>query len=164
MPFTPPCIIFGVQLSFAASRAVWSADDVSLGRAIPDPDNGKVLVVEDDYFAAWQAETSLQEAGFEVVGVVGTAHEAVALAVSEHPDLVVMDIRLRGKGDGIDAARRIRDETGIRCIFATAHLDPETRGRGEAANPVAWLGKPYPGSALVALVRDALKKQGHKPL
>ena len=99
----------------------------------------RLLVVEDEFFLAVQIEDWLLEDGFEVVDVVHTAEEAIAVAVAERPDLVIMDIRLASETDGITAALEILSRTGIRCIFATAFADAATRERGEKAQPFAWL-------------------------
>src|ERR671914_540257 len=64
----------------------------------------RVLLVEDDYFVALELESHLLEAGFVVVGTATTAEEAIVLAASESPELAIMDIRLAGLRDGIDAA------------------------------------------------------------
>jgi two-component system, response regulator PdtaR len=116
----------------------------------------RVLVVEDDFLVAIETENALLDAGFAVVGVAASADEAVKLARQERPDLAVMDIRLLGKRDGIDAAIDIFNETGIRCIFATAHSDAATRGRAQIAQPLGWLSKPYDPAELIQAVRDAL--------
>jgi two-component system, response regulator PdtaR len=75
----------------------------------------RILIVEDDYLAATEIETVLREAGFEVVGVAGSADESLRLVRSESPALVIMDVRLARRGDGVDAALTIFRETGIRC-------------------------------------------------
>lgn len=93
----------------------------------------------------------------EVTGIAATAEQALALARSTLPDLIVMDIRLAGKRDGIDAALDIFNELGLRCVFATAHSDAATRRRAEPARPFAWVSKPYQPSALVRAVTDALR-------
>ena len=116
----------------------------------------RVLVVEDEFFLAVQIEEWLDTAGFEVVDVVYTADEAVAVAAAERPSLVIMDIRLAHDGDGIAAAIDILERTGIRCIFATAFADPPTRQRGEAARPLGWLHKPLTEEALLKSVQSAL--------
>lgn len=116
----------------------------------------RVLVVEDEFFLAVQIEEWLLEDGFEVVDVVHTAEEAVAVAETERPDLVIMDIRLASETDGIAAALDILDRTGIRCIFATAFADGATRERGERARPFAWLRKPFTADALLGAVKAAL--------
>jgi len=116
----------------------------------------RILVVEDDFLIALNTEAALTEAGFEVIGSATTAEEAVALAKAQNPSLAVMDIRLASGRDGIDAARELFKEMGIRCIFATAHDDPHTRKRAEPYAPLGWLAKPYTPTSLVALVAEAL--------
>ena len=81
------------------------------------------------------------------------------MAIHDRPALVVMDIRLAGKRDGIDAAREIFEALGIRCIFATAHDDAETRERAAPYAPYGWLSKPYTMASLVKLVSDHLSKK-----
>lgn len=108
-----------------------------------------VLLVEDDFIVAGELEYWLQEAGFHVLGPAATADDAVRLAVETRPRVVVMDIRLAGVRDGIDAAIQIYRQVGIRSIFATAHSDPNTIERGKAANPLGWVSKPYSAATLI---------------
>jgi DNA-binding NarL/FixJ family response regulator len=115
----------------------------------------RVLIVEDEFFLAVQIEEWLDAAGFEVVDVVYTADEAVAVAAAERPGLVLMDVRLAGDSDGIAAAIDILERTGIRCIFASAFADPPTRQRGEAARPFGWLHKPLTAEVLIKSVKEA---------
>jgi CheY-like chemotaxis protein len=116
----------------------------------------RLLVVEDEFFLAVQIEEWLLDNGLDVVDVVHTAEEAVAVAETERPDLVIMDIRLASETDGISAALDILDRTGIRCIFATAFADAATRERGEKARPFGWLRKPFTADALLGAVKTAL--------
>jgi CheY-like chemotaxis protein len=115
----------------------------------------RLLVVEDEFFLAVQIEEWLLVDGFEVVDVVHTAEEAIAVAEAERPDLVIMDIRLASETDGITAALEILRRTGIRCIFATAFADAATRERGDKARPFAWLRKPVTADALLGAVKAA---------
>ena len=115
-----------------------------------------VLLVEDDYLVANDAEIALSTAGFHVVGVATTAEEAIEMAAAGKPALAVMDIRLAGRRDGIEAALDLFERHGIRCIFATAHDDMNARARAQPSNPLGWLAKPYSMSALVDLVRRSL--------
>ena len=115
-----------------------------------------VLIVEDDFLIAMQTETALTDVGITVVGLAATAEEAVLLARQHEPLLAVMDIRLAGRRDGIDAAGELFRELGIRCIFATAHDDLRTRARAEPFAPLGWLAKPYTMASLIALVRRAI--------
>ena len=121
----------------------------------------RVLVVEDEFFLAVQIEEWLLDNGFEVVDVVHTADEAIAVADTERPDLVIMDIRLASDTDGIAAALEILDRTGIRCIFATAYADAATRERGEKARPFGWLRKPFTADVLLGAVKAALESRDH---
>jgi len=115
-----------------------------------------ILIVEDDFFIASDEEASLENAGYSVCGIAASADEAIALARKHKPALAIMDIRLIGKGDGIDAALTLRRELGLRCVFASAHADEATRKRAEAAEPLAWLAKPYAMNSLVRLVEESL--------
>jgi DNA-binding NarL/FixJ family response regulator len=117
----------------------------------------RILIVEDDYIVSLEIEHALTQAGFVVVGVVGGADAAIAQALALAPTLVVMDIRLRGPRDGIDAATEIYGQTGVRSIFATAHQDATVRDRAKAAAPLGWLAKPYDPDALIELIQEVLK-------
>ena len=116
----------------------------------------RILIVEDDYLVAMEAEVAVVEAGFEAAGIANSAEEAVRLAKSERPTLVVMDIRLIGKRDGIDAALEIFQETGVRCIFATAHHTLATRTRAAPTAPLGWLPKPYSMEDLIDMIKLAV--------
>lgn len=115
-----------------------------------------ILLVEDDFLVGMEVEAGLEEAGYEVAGVATTAEEAVALAGSRRPALVVMDIRLASERDGIDAALEIYRTLGIRSIFASAHVDAQVRARAEPARPLGWVAKPYRVETLLAAVAAAL--------
>lgn len=116
----------------------------------------RILIVEDNYFVAHQCQSALLDAGYDVVDIVETAEQAVEMAVNRRPELVLMDIYLPGKRDGIDAAVEIFRQCGIRSIFATALADPAVKDRAQAARPLAWLAKPFNDRKLVATVQSAL--------
>jgi DNA-binding NarL/FixJ family response regulator len=122
----------------------------------------RVLGVEDDYFVAMEIESTLIEMGCDVVGILATAEDAIDCATRERPDLVLMDIRLAGSLDGIEAATEIYHRIGIRSLFVTAHSDPDTRRRGEAANPLGWAAKPFTSRQLSMSVNAALDSLGSK--
>lgn len=130
-----------------------SESDRSAGRA--GEAIAKILIVEDDHLVAITNEDVLLEAGFEVTGIAASADEAIRMATATIPDLVVMDVTLAGARDGVDAALELFRDRGIRCVFATAHHDAQTRARAAPANPLAWLGKPFLPDALVRTVRRA---------
>jgi DNA-binding NarL/FixJ family response regulator len=128
-------------------RPVYSPHEPAVGRRSDAPRS--VLLVEDDFIVAGELEYWLGQAGFHVLGPAATADDAVRLAIEARPLVVVMDIRLAGVRDGIDAAIQIYRQVGIRSIFATAHSDAHTLERGKAANPLGWVSKPYSAATLI---------------
>jgi two-component system, response regulator PdtaR len=116
----------------------------------------RILVVEDQYFVAIDSELNLRNAGYEVVELATTAKEAVDLAEREHPDLVLMDIRLASSTDGVDAAIVIYERLGVRSIFCSGHADAKVREAAQRARPLGWLDKPYSAGALIEAVQQAL--------
>ena len=118
----------------------------------------RILIVEDDLLIASQMEAALTDAGFQIAGTASTGKEALQLAHSQSPTLVVMDIRLAGDRDGIDTALELFRSHGIRCIFASAYSDQEAQQRAAPAAPIGWLQKPYAMASLVAKVRAAVSE------
>ncbi len=118
----------------------------------------RILLIEDDFLVAAQIEAALIDAGFAIAGVGSSADDAIELASSQRPALCVMDIRLAGARDGIEAAIEIFKAHGIRCIFATAHADSDARVRAEKALPLGWLQKPFSMTSLVVAVSGAVRK------
>jgi len=116
----------------------------------------RILVVEDDFLVASEIEVALGVAGFAVTGVAASAEEAIALGQATRPDLAIIDIRLNGPRDGIDAALTLFRDHAIPCVFATAHADEAVRARAAAASPLGWLQKPYTMPLLIETVRRAL--------
>lgn len=150
----------GMKLASRFAPRMLFARDESSG-AGPSPGAlPRVLIVEDDFLVSGDMEAELIDAGFAVVGIATSAQEAIDLAAAEEPHLVVMDIRLDGPSDGVEAAIAIFRSTGIRSLFASAFHDAETRRRAEPCAPLGWIAKPYPMNALVAAVRDAVRTVG----
>jgi CheY-like chemotaxis protein len=118
----------------------------------------RVLIVEDEPFVAMDAEAIVAGAGYHVVGMAISADEAVAKAEQLAADLVLMDIRLVGRRDGIDAAIEIRNRLNVPCIFVTANSDPLTRARAMQAAPLAFISKPFTAQTLLAAL-DRLAKR-----
>ena len=118
----------------------------------------RILVVADDYLIATEMKIALSDAGFDVAGIAASADEAMEMAESQNPALAVIDVRLGGDRDGIDAAVEIFQKLGIRCIFATAYYDQQSVERARPAMPLGWLQKPYSRASLVNAVRRALEE------
>jgi DNA-binding NarL/FixJ family response regulator len=117
----------------------------------------KILLVEDEVFVAMDAEAILSAAGYEVVATAASADEAVAKAGRFAPDLVLMDIRLIGVRDGIDAAHDIGRLFGTPIIFVTANVDPATHMRAMQARPITIISKPFTPDSLLSAVRNFQK-------
>lgn len=115
----------------------------------------KIVVAEDDFILGHFMRATLEAAGHEVLGVVPTGEEALILALDADPEVVVMDVGLAGKMDGIEAARRLRGRSGCAVIFHTAHSDPDHRPRMLAIRNASILQKPGPLARLVEAVSAA---------
>jgi two-component system, response regulator PdtaR len=109
----------------------------------------RVLIVEDEYFVAMDVETILSDAGCEVVGIATSADAAVAKARQSLPDLILMDIRLQGDRDGIDAATEITRDLKIPIVFVTANPDAVSGARAEHVRAIATVSKPFTREALL---------------
>jgi CheY-like chemotaxis protein len=115
-----------------------------------------VLVVEDEYLIAEGVRLQLEEMGLEVCGVAATAERALELAEMHRPAVVLMDVRLRGGADGVEAALAIHEKVGSKVIFVTGSREPATLVRIEQDHPVAILFKPLFGRQLQTAVEQAL--------
>lgn len=116
----------------------------------------RILIVEDEGIVAFALRMAVEDMGHKVVAISRTGAEAMAVASAERPDLVLMDIRLPGGMDGIEAAESIRHELLIPSIFVTGNTDEETRRRAMAAAPVAYLQKPVEEYLLAEAITQAL--------
>jgi two-component system, response regulator PdtaR len=101
-----------------------------------------VLVVDDEFLIAMGLIAQVEDMGLTVCGSAPTADKAVALARLHRPMLVLMDMRLDGAKDGVDAALIIHEEIGAKVIFITGSQDPSTVGRIHMDHPCAILFKP----------------------
>ncbi|HEX6245706.1 MAG TPA: response regulator transcription factor [Polyangiales bacterium] len=109
---------------------------------VPAGAAARVLVVEDDRLVALDLSSMLTEFGFVVCGTVYSADEAIEAAQRTRPDLVLMDIRLSGPADGIEAAERLRALLGLHVVYLTANSDLSTVERAKATEPYGYVLKP----------------------
>ncbi len=110
----------------------------------------RVLIVEDEFFISLDTDALLRELGHIPVGIAVSAEAAIAMAETHRPDVVLMDIRLSGVGDGIYAAETILSRFGIPSIFVTANTDPVTRQSALAAGGQGFIEKPVSRDRLIA--------------
>lgn len=102
-----------------------------------------VLVVEDESIVSKDIQHSLKKLGYNVVGVSSTGEKAIMLAQSVHPDVVLMDIMLKGDMNGIEAATQIRETCAIPVIFLTAYADESTLAKAKITEPYGYILKPF---------------------
>jgi len=103
----------------------------------------RILIADDEAGILETLRLYLVAVGHEVVGSAGSGDEAIDMAGSLEPDLVLMDIMMPGDIDGIGAATRIKREMGIPLIFITGHSDEVYRERAKSAEPSGYLVKPF---------------------
>ena len=112
----------------------------------------KILIVEDEFILAMSTQLTLQEKGFIVVGITSRGEEAINIARSEKPDVILMDITLAGDIDGLEATNVILEKTTSKVIFLTGNSDESTLERAMKINPAAILHKPVDDAQLIAAV------------
>jgi CheY-like chemotaxis protein len=118
----------------------------------------KILIVEDEHITARALEYSLKDAGYDIVATVSSGEEAIRRVASRQPDLVMMDIGLKGMIDGISAAQRIQAQYDIPVIYLTAYSDPETLKRVMYSNPYGYIVKPFVEEELYDAIEKALRR------
>lgn len=117
----------------------------------------KVMVVEDESLVAADLKYSLNSLGYNVSDVVACGEDAVECARFNKPDVVLMDIRLRGTMDGIDTARRIHEFHDIPIIFMTAYSDSVTLERIKEAKPAGYIFKPLSDFDIQNIFKNTFK-------
>jgi DNA-binding LytR/AlgR family response regulator len=103
----------------------------------------RILVVEDELIVSKDIQQSLIKLGYEIAGASKTAEDALEKAKAEMPDLILMDIMLKGEMNGIEAADIIKKELGIPVIFLTAYADENTINKAKKSEPYGYLIKPF---------------------
>jgi PAS domain S-box-containing protein len=119
-------------------------------------ENGTVLIVEDEGIVAAELQMHIENLGHRVIGIAESAQQAIEVALTKQPELLLVDIRLRGLNDGIDAAVEIRRHIDVAVIFLTAYADEETVNRAKLAMPYGYLVKPIRSEELNTAVKLAI--------
>ena len=119
-------------------------------------EKARILIVEDEAIIAMEIESQLQSLEYEVTSIVDTGEKAIKKAEADKPDLILMDIRIKGEMDGIDAAEVIRNKYGIPVIFSTAYLDEERIERAKITMPFGYVLKPIQERDLKVTIEMAL--------
>ena len=122
----------------------------------------KILIVEDDMIIAANISLQLSNLGYEVTGIETKAEEAIHHALETKPDMILMDIQLKGHSSGIDAAHAIRKYLDIPLIYLTANVDDATFQKAKETHPFAFIAKPFTNLNLertIALVEEKISEK-----
>jgi DNA-binding LytR/AlgR family response regulator len=117
-----------------------------------------ILVIEDEAIVSKDIQQSLKKLGYNIVGSASTGEKAVVLALEAKPDLVLMDIMLKGVMSGIDAAEQIREKLSIPVIYLTAYADESTLAKAKVTEPYGYIIKPFKEVDLHTSIEMALYK------
>ena len=118
----------------------------------------RIHVVEDSPVVALHIRRFLERSGYQVPSVVPSGEEAIEHVAASPPDLVLMDIQLEGRMDGIEAARVIWERFAVPVVYLTANSDQATFSRAVGGAPYGYLVKPFDERTLQATVEVALKR------
>lgn len=116
----------------------------------------RILIVEDEAIIAMQTESSLEYLGYEVTSIVDSGEKAIRKAKEDAPDLILMDIRIKGEIDGIETAEVIRARFDIPIVFLTAHIDDDRLKRAKLMMPFGYIVKPVHEENLKVALEMAL--------
>jgi len=116
----------------------------------------KIMIVEDDRIVAKDIENTLKDLGFYVSSIVSSAQGAIDKAKEKSPDLVLMDIVLKGEMDGIEAANHIRTQFNIPVVYLTAYADKKLLQRAKITEPLGYIIKPFEERELNAAIEIAI--------
>jgi diguanylate cyclase (GGDEF)-like protein/PAS domain S-box-containing protein len=121
-------------------------------------ENAKILIVEDEGIVAMDIRTRLSSLGFTVVGHASSGEQAIALAEQHKPDLILMDIKIKGPLDGIETAEQIQSRQSVPIIFLTAFADEPTLQRAKVTGPSGYILKPFEERELAIAIEMGLYK------
>lgn len=119
----------------------------------------RIFVVEDDAIIRLDLEETLEQLGFEVAGSALSGLEALLEIERTSPDLVLMDIKLAGRLDGIATAAALRKRNDLALVYVTSHSDPATLARAAETAPDGYVVKPFAESDLCEAIATALAKR-----
>lgn len=118
----------------------------------------KIMLVEDEVLVAEEIKSRLQKLGYVIPAVAASGKEAIRKVEESQPDLILMDIKLKGEMDGLTVARHIQDHSNIPLIFLTAYADDETLQRAKITEPYGYILKPFNERELHIAIELALVK------
>ncbi len=120
-----------------------------------------ILVVEDEPIVAKDIQLSLRRLGYRVPATANSGEEAIRKTRESHPDLILMDIVLKGKMDGVETVQHIRKQCDVPVIYLTAYADDHTLERAKVTSPAGYMLKPYQPNELRTTIELALHRAHH---
>jgi len=129
----------------------------------------RALIVEDELLISEELRDRLSRLGFVVIAAVDTAQQAITIGIRDRPDLVLMDIRLKGEKDGVQAAKEIRQHVDVPIVYVTAYSDDLTVERTKRTEYDGFILKPFHRRELestiaVAMQRHAIRAKERKTI
>ena len=118
----------------------------------------RILIVEDEIIIAMALCKELQDLGYEICEPVCSGEQAIEKTEQDRPDVVLMDINIRGKIGGIEAAKEIRSRFGVLIVFMTGYSDQEMAERAKGLKPIGYFVKPVRVRELQLTIDSALNK------
>ena len=118
----------------------------------------KVMVVEDESIVAMELSSYVTELGYSVIGRASNGMDAFTLALESKPDVVLMDVHIKGDEDGIDLAKRLHEAMEVSIIYITAFNDDTSLDRAIETDPAGYLTKPFNRKELSAILKIACKR------
>jgi CheY-like chemotaxis protein len=119
----------------------------------------RILIVEDEGIVALDLKQMVERIGYTVPAVVRSGEDAVEQATALQPDLILMDIRLKGEMDGVDATETIQEQIDIPVVYVTAFVDRLTLKRARSTQPQGYVFKPLDPQELKFVIKQALNDQ-----
>lgn len=120
----------------------------------------KILVVEDEMIIAAKISMQLTNLGYEVTAILPRGEEAIQHVQENKPDIVLLDINLKGKIDGIETAKQIQQQSNIPVIYLTANADDATFNRAKTTKPAAFISKPFKQLDLQRAIELTISRMG----
>ena len=122
----------------------------------------RVLIVEDEVLTAYAIANHLKNLGYAVIGFANSGEDAIEMATQARPDVILMDIKLKGVVDGVSATHRIQSSLNIPVIYLTASSDAETVKRALHSSPYGYIVKPFKETDLLDAIKNAISRRKAK--
>jgi CheY-like chemotaxis protein len=117
----------------------------------------RVLIAEDEILVAMDLKMELSEMGYSVIGISASGEQTIQLTTAERPDIILMDVRLRGAVSGLQAAEKIQEDSAVPILFITAAPDSSTLEKINNSKRNALLSKPFSKEELQIAIKKLLK-------